>query len=366
MTSIVNHISEKEYRELNAVSYSSLSKLAKSPQAYKLSEEAVAEEDTSAMALGSVVDILLTDKEKFDSEVYVMTANKPDSEMMLTYCRVYAETGNSASAHTASGYKISQSAVATKFDKEGRHYYDALITGQGKIIIDSETLFTANTIVKELTENPFTKKYFVKEDGVDLLFQVPIEWNIHFTSLTDNKPSVMKAKSLLDIIRVDHYNKVIQPVDLKTGGEGFMKSYWRYARYLQGAMYTDATMFASWDKPEIAQEYAIQCMKFVYADTNLFYSPVIYNMTPKDVHAGRSGIDYIEPIDVAKIMDSHIGPEGGVDTVYFATLGQTKRKGYQRLAAELDWHINNDVWNYNYDTYVKGAEVEINAFGVKL
>jgi hypothetical protein len=356
MMKIVNVVPEETYRDLEGVNYSSLSNLASSPQAYRVGEQKG--EETSYMLLGTAVDLLLTNKDKFDSEVYVMTASKPGVETMLTYCTRLAETGNTAIAYGASGYKISPDAVSKKFDKEGRAYYDALMAAKGKSVIDAEELFKANQIVENLRNNPFTKRYFIEEDGVDLMFQVPIQWNIHFKSLITGENTTAPAKSMLDVIRIDHRNKLIQPVDLKTGGEGFWKSFWRYHRYLQASMYTDAVVCSAWDKEEVAAQYEIEPMRFVYADTNLFYNPVVYKMSPKDIAAGRSGVDYIEPISGAVAKD--------VDTIYFGTLGQTKRKGYQRLTAELDWHIKNDIWTYDYDTYQKGGEVEVSAFGVKL
>jgi hypothetical protein len=309
--------------------------------------------------------LLLTNKQRFDDEVYVMTADKPSVETMLTYCNILAETGDSLKAYEASGYKISPNAVATKFDKEGRAYFDALLAGQGKMIVDAEMLFTANQIVENLTNNPFTKRYFIEEDGVDLLFQVPIVWDIQFVSLITGENSVAPAKSMLDVIRIDHHNKKIQPVDLKTGGEGFMKSFWRYNRYLQASMYTDAVMTAQWDRGTDTRDYEIETMRFVYADSNLFYNPVVYKMSEKDIHAGREGIDYLEPFMGAdiKYTDEKVK---GIDLLAFTPLGQTKRKGYIQLTAELDWHTKNDIWSYDYETYKKNGEIEVSAFGVKL
>ena len=141
---------------------------------------------------------------KFDETVYIMTANKPGSDMMQIFCEVFAETGDQERSREASGFKIGADAIMKKFDKEGRDYYDALIAGQGKMIIDADGLFRANAIVKELTENIFTKKYFVKEPNVDLMFQVAIEWNIQYKSLMDNEFHTMVAKSMLDVVRIDH------------------------------------------------------------------------------------------------------------------------------------------------------------------
>ncbi len=364
---IVNVVPEEAYRKLEGVNYSSLSNLASSPQKYRIEEQRSEGGDTSAMLLGTAVDLLLTNKEKFDSEVYVMTAGKPGSDMMLKYSTVLAQTGDALKAHQESGFKLGPEAVAKKFNKPeegGRAYYDALLASEGKKILDAEELFTANQIVENLTHNPFTKTYFIEEEGVDLMFQVPIQWSVVFRSLITGEMTTTPAKSMLDVIRIDHKKKLIQPVDLKTGGEGFWKSFWRYHRYLQASMYTDAVLMGEWEGFPEYNLYTVEPMRFVYADTNLFYNPVVYKMSPKDIHAGREGINYIEPFDVAK--SSHVGPQGDVDSVYFGTLGQIKKKGYSRLTAELDWHKKNDIWSYDYDTYQKGGEVDISAFGVKL
>jgi len=358
---IINTISEEQYHSYDGVNYSLLSALVDGPQFYA-AKKIAGESDTPAIILGSVVDMLLTDVDKFDKTVYVMTANKPGSELMQTFCEIFAETGNQESAREGSGFKIGTDAIMKKFDKEGRNYYNALIAGQGKMIIDADGLFRANAIVKELTENPFTKKYFVKEPDVDLLFQVPIEWNAQFKSLTDNKFCTMSSKSMLDVIKIDHVAKTIQPVDLKTGAEGFMKSYWRYKRYLQASMYTDAVINSTWDKINI--EYSIEPLIFVYADSNLKFKPVIYKSTLKDIYVGRAGVDYIEPLLMSYTKKDN--PTSEADSITWGTLGQTKRKGYQRLVAELDWHIKNDIWDYDYDTYINDGEKDINAFGVKL
>jgi len=354
-------MTEKEYRSLDRVSYSSISKLAGSPQAYKASVEGPKEE-SPYMELGTVVDILLTDKARFDAEVYVMTASKPSADTMLTYCSRLAETGNTAIAYGASGYKISPEAVAKKFDKEGRPYYDALMEARGKLIIDSDGMFKANQIVTELTSNLFTKGYFLpsRSPDIELKFQVPILWEVQTKSLLNPEEIVTtKLKSLLDIVYIDHGKGVVLPIDLKTGGESFMKSYWRYHRYLQGAMYTDAVRGVRWQRyDEAEREYEVEPMRFVFADTNLINPPAIWCMSQLDVHGGREGIPYLA-------LQPGISM-GGKDEMVWVPTDRIKRKGYLQLIAELDWHIKMDQWSYSYDTYQKNGEVEIDAFEIRI
>ena len=216
---MITPISMEDFRAFKGVSYSRLSNLANGPQAYK----AGLEEDpsSSAISLGTAVDLLLTEPDKFDEEIYVMSAQKPGSEMMLTYVDALHQTGDKDLAWKASGFKMNQAGVEKKFTTEGKPYYDALQTAGSKKILDVEGMFKANQMVNTLKANPFTKKYFVPEDGIELLFQFPIIWTIGIKEIPTDIIKSVTTKSVLDVIRIDHNKKTIQPIELKTGAESF-------------------------------------------------------------------------------------------------------------------------------------------------
>jgi hypothetical protein len=359
---MINQVTEKVFKETKGVSYSRLSKLAESPQAYQAG--LVDDPESSAISIGSAVDIKLTEPDKFDEQIYVMSAKKPSAEPMLKFVNgLVNNAGNSAVAWTQSGYKISIDAVMKKFDNEGgREYHDALLAAKGKQILDVEDLFKVNQLVTTLQTNPFTKKYFVPEDGVELIFQPRILWDLPYVSLLEEgKTSYVQAKSVLDVIRIDHKNKIIQPVDLKTGAESFMKSYWRYKRYLQGAMYDTAMYHASCTTDKegnvYPSNYIIENIRFVFADTNLWYPPRIYQMTDNDIRVGIHGSNHQVFIN-AYDKNGKSSPEiSGTHT--------SRVKGYAQLAAELEWHQKMDKWDYSYDVYQKNGEVDIDAFTFK-
>lgn len=347
-------MTEKEYRKLELVSYSSLSKLASSPQAFL----AKSDEESSYMVLGSVVDLLLTGSQKeFDENVYVMTASIPGSDMMQKYCVTLAETGDSNVAYLNSGFKLNADAVSKKFDKEGKAYYDALRAGQGKMIIGAEDMMKANEIANQLRTNPFTKGYFIEEENTELRFQVDIVWEVQYTPVEGGDPRLMKVKSLLDVVHIDHANGMITPIDLKTGAEGFFKSYWRWKRYLQASMYTDAlrqiSLMQRGDRDNRIDHYTVNPLKFVFADTNLYHAPIVYASTEDDIAKGRDGQPY-------RLLANNIPPSN------FGYDGRMKYKGYKQLIAELDWHQRNDIWDYSYDDYQNMGERQIDAFSIKL
>jgi len=345
---MIKQVSEEVFKNTKGVSYSRLSKLAESPQSYQAA--LVEELDSSAITLGSAVDILLTEPDEFDERIYVMTTSKPTAPMMLKFVDEVVLTNDPQKAYDKSGFKISLDAVLKKFTKEGKDYHDALLDAKGKKILDAEELFKANQIVNTLKTNPYTKKYFMPEDGVDLIFQPRILWDLFYHSVIDGKSTTTQAKSVLDIIRIDHNSKTIQPVDLKTGAESFMKSWWRYKRFLQGAMYNTATHKAVDDA--VLDDYVIENIRFVFADTNLWYPPMIYQMTDRDLDIATRGAEY-------KTIVGRRGP-----TVAYLD-DRWKVKGYAQLAAELEWHQKMDKWDYSYDVYQRDGEVDIDAFTFK-
>lgn len=342
-------MSLEAFKDVTGNSYSRLSKLAEGPQAYRAS---LAEDvKSSAVALGSAVDLLLTDPDNFQNEIYVMTTDKPNSEMMRTFCEVYAETNDQGIARESSGFKIGIDAIVKKFDKEGVDYYNALIEAGSKKIIDAEQMFRANQIVHNLRTSDFTKQYFTKSDNREILFQVPVTWKQVIPSLSNPNVGIECVfKGIIDMVEVRHDINTITPIDLKTGEESFRKSYFKYKRYLQGAMYYMGLIHMY----GLHTDYSIMNTKFIYADTKLIYPPVIYRMNDSDIEGGINGVPYF--------MSSNL-----IDKDLFLYKDKTyKHKGYVQLAAELHWHEVNDIWDYSYDVYQNNGEIEIDAFNIKL
>jgi len=345
---MITTVTQEVFRNTQAMSFSRLSKLADGPQTYKASLEE--KEFTPGLAFGSVVDILLTCPDSFNEEFYVMAGDKPSSDLMAKFCEVYAETDDQQQAHAVSGFKIGLNAVISKFQTEGKSYYDSLILGRGKKVIDASMMFAANQAVNSLKSNPYTKKYFIPEDRVEIQYQLPIIWNSWVTKLPPTHPEnpeeiEVMFKGIIDLIRIDHNKKEIEIIDIKTGAEGFWKALWRYKLYIQGSMYY-------YGLKEIVRnselkEYYVRFTKFIYIDSNLYYPPIIYAMNKDDIEHGRFGY---YPKIYGKV-------EPGI--------AKLKYKGYDVLAAEMDWHVRNDMWDYSYDVYRNNGVIEIDAFNPK-
>jgi hypothetical protein len=340
----------EQFKETTGRSYSRLSKLAEGPLSYMAS--LVGDVTSPAASLGSAVDLLLTDKDNFDKEIYVMSATKPGSEMMLKYCQVLAETEDYNLAFQASGYK--QEVSESKFKKEGKAYYEALKQAGDRKILDVEDMFRANQMVNNIKNNQFTKKYFVPNKDTELLYQVPIVWKEVIPTVDDpDKALEHTFKAIIDIVEIRHDIRTITPIDLKTGEDSFRKSYFRYKRYLQGAIYYMGLLYA------MDGDYTVMNSKFIYADTKLLRPPVIYTMNDSDIEGGVNGVKYAITTNIPKKTIFYITHDEKLKDTF-------KHKGYKQLAAELEWHERNDKWDYSYDVYQNYGEIEIDAFNIKL
>lgn len=320
-----------KYKESSALNYSSLSKLAVGPRFYKesLSEE---KDFSDGLLFGSALDILIFEGEQcFQEQFYVMTKSRPSSEMQAKFCEKLAETDNIQEAYNYSGYKVSLSKITASYDKQ---YVKALKEAENRLIIGFDEYTRVLKAKEFLEESDFTKQYFNQEEGEELLFQEPIYFRVEREGLS------VEFKCLLDIIRIDHNNKLIYPADLKTTGDfvySFPYNFIKWHYYLQASMYNDATFYCDKLRPYISDGYTIENFRFIVVESRVVNKPVIFKCTRGDLAAGK---------------------HGGILT----RQGDREIKGYLQLAEELIWHQQTDLWEYPKEVYDNHGIITINAF----
>jgi len=321
---------EQEYRQAEGINYSSLSALAVSPLYYKNKQDKE-QGDTDAFIRGAAVDCLLTTPDDFADQFYVMTAKKPESAMMLAYVENYLETEDRNSAFLASGYK--RPIPDSKWEEEGRPYYDAIKSSKGKRIMTFEVFSKVQAVVTVLQESKYTKKYFTPEnDSIEIKFQYPIFWE-HSISEDD---STIKCKSLLDIVLIDHANKKVFPIDIKTTGNSvyaFPSSFRKYKYYLQASFYTAALDYQM--ATTSLENYETMPFRFVVAEMDNINLPAVYVVSKEDLL---------------------VGSEGGKDNF------GNQVKGWRQLIKELCYYTQHDSWDYPLDIVTNNGEIQLESF----
>lgn len=339
---ILEYNNEKEYRNYPAVSQSELSDLDYSPISYRKKKEEQTRGENPAFVFGSAVDCLLTRPKLFWSE-FVVLSGVPPSENIKAICDAVFErietSGEIAiddlgnyeddilimAASIGYGLKWKDETVISKVKKEGgEDYFKALITSIGKQKLSGNDYQSAKNCVEALKTNQFTKEYFEKKDGVEIMYQVALLF----------KAEDVNCKALLDILFIDHINRKVRVVDIKTTGTSvyaFKSSYMKYRYYLQGAYYTRAVHEHLKDEG-IEQDYELLSPLFLVAEKANVNPPFVYEMSWADVNVAINGGLY---------RDKRI-------------------KGYKELLRDLKWHEENQLWEYPKQVYLDNGIIQLN------
>lgn len=328
-------VKNKNYYEVDAVNYSSLAAIAIGPQYYK-SRNDDSSEDKEHFIIGTCVDILLTEPESFDSKFAVDDfeefTNFP-APQMKKYVEIFIETGSSEKAYEAVGFKKSNIlSVIDKYESEGKDYAEYLLKrkefnekNKDKKILTKEQFSKCKSIADSLKNNKFTKKYFINSTKeIEILDQFEHYWEMLGT----------KFKCKLDKVIINHIDKTIQPIDIKTTGKHtskFMESFISFRYDIQASIYYQGICDYIWKKSEHLKGYSILPFKFIVESTKYIGTPLIYNINPRIIDQAYEGYFY----------------------------KNTEMTGWNDLLKTLQWHKENNVWDYTKSTFENDGQVEV-------
>ena len=311
---------------------------------YILGED-VEDKDTQAATTGRVVETLLLEPELFDERFYMSSCVESPSALMLAFVNaLYKFTkeatddhGNvtrnfediSKDAYVESGFKIKYEAVIGKFvGSDAEIYYNEMRTvkSRGLTVVTAEDVTNAEKIVEELRNNPVTK------DVVNLVSSS--RYSVHNQLQVEGyEIDGMKFKSMMDKVVVDHEAKTIQVYDLKCtwSVENFLEEYYLYRRaYIQAYLYFWAATYFREGDQELAG-YQILPPKFIVCDSTNYYNPLIYTLDYNDLDSAYDGF----------------------------THKNREYKGVRTIIADLQWALENNVWNISRENSLSNGLVNI-------
>lgn len=173
-------VSEPEYRQDKALSYSTLAKFAR--EGFNKLDSLFDRVDTPSLTFGSAVDALITGGQKeFDDNFIVAefpvlkdSVVKMVRELFTRYSQQYRTLEDipnnliitlSEELQFQLNWKPETRAKVIK--EQGSEYYAIMYTAQGKTILDVETKNQVDAAVRALKESPSTKWYFQENDPFD-------------------------------------------------------------------------------------------------------------------------------------------------------------------------------------------------------
>lgn len=330
-------ISESEYREINAASYSGLSGISR--DGYRSLRNKFVH--NSATKFGILAESLLFGD--YDENDYYFLDDSVISEgklksacdtiFRLIWCEKPSEDLQDyitdieliLSEHYIDYWDKKESKWrAEKIVKESSEYWKHVVNSSDKMVMTNKAYRTALIAVKTLLEHKFTSNIFATSSFFDVekISQFKIEF----------KYKGYKFKAMLDWLVVDHDNKVISPYDLKTGGkevEEFEDSfyYWRYD--IQSYLYSIAVTLV---RNKYYPDYKVSPFKFIYISREDPYRPLIWIPTSKHYEGTQKGFYK--------------------DGNYY--------KGVDALIEEFIWFSSNEDAQYAESVYASNGEMSIN------
>lgn len=203
---------------------------------------------------------------------------------------------------------------------EAWEYWEDLKSAEGKTVLSSEENDLISQIVMSIRTSPNTSKYFQTSKDVEVLYQLAIYFPCQGVD----------CKALLDMVVIDHKEKTIQPIDIKTMGDQsiyFPKSL-RQRRYdIQAAFYTQA-IFKWCIMQDKYLDYKILNFKFIVESTVNPGNPLVFTCSDELLKIGREGrVD--EYVRIFNVFDHRHEKLPEI-------------KGFQQLIEDYKWYMENE------------------------
>lgn len=295
-------ITEEEYRAMPALSYSTLSRFER--EGWRKLPNLFDKIEGPFLTFGSAVDTYLTDGVDAFNEQFVVCEYPAISDTLVAITKsLYIQFGPTVlTLDGISDEDISNTALMNNYYVKPNYanhrvksirencgiYYELLRISEGKIILTQQDYDDIIACVEELRTNKRTARFFNGvspwEDNFEKLFQLKFEAEFEGISV----------RCMFDEIIVDHKDKKIFPIDLKTTGkpeEEFMDSFlhWRYD--IQGKLYSYILQEVI-SKDEYFKDFTIEAYQFIVINRRTL-SPLVYifqdNFSDKNLvtHEGK-------------------------------------------------------------------------------
>lgn len=312
-------VSEKGYRADPALSYSTLARYER--EGFNNLDKLFDRIETPSLTFGSAVDSIITGgQEEFDERFMVAEfPSMPDSivKIIKSLYKQYAGTYRSLLNIPDSSiiretedqnYQMNwkPETRAKVIREKGTDYYNLLFVAGDRCIIDTQTYQDVVNAVRVLKESSSTKLYFADdnpfEPDIERLYQ--LKFKGEFDGIT--------YRNMADLIIVNHKEKWVRPVDLKTSSHtewDFYKSFvdWRYD--IQARLYW-SIIRQNMDKDEYFKDFKLLDYDFIVVNKRTL-TPLVWNCPFTQAQGtlrfgNNSQIEMRSPFEIGKELNSYL------------------------------------------------------------
>lgn len=312
-------VTEPEYRQDPALSYSTLAKYAR--EGFNKLDNLFDKVDTSSLTFGSAVDALITGgQEEFDNNFIVAefpilkdSVIKMVRELFNRYSQQYrvleeipTEVIVTLSEEMAFQLNWKPETRAKVIKEQASEYYTIMYAAQGKKILDTETKNQVDAAVRALRESDSTKFYFAPNDPFNDSIQRFYQLKFKATF------SGIDYRCMSDLIIVDHTSKTIQPVDLKTSSHtewDFYESFIQWQYQIQARLYW-RIIKANIEKYDEFRGYKLLPYKFIVVN-KVTLTPLVWDYTDTEergtLYYGRNKqIECKDPFELGRELSFYL------------------------------------------------------------
>lgn len=279
------NVDEATYREDPALSYSTLARFER--EGFSNLDKLFDKIETPSLTFGSAVDALITGgQEEFDSLFMVADFPKMSDKMILITRELFDRfkddfrtlndipTESIITVTEELSYQLNwkPETRAKVIREQGSEYYTIMYAATNKKILDTETFNQIDATVRALKESDTTKFFFEKDNPFD--DNIQRYYQLKFKSTLNG----VNYRCMADLIVVDHNNKTIQPIDLKTSGHpewDFYHSFITWNYQIQARLYwriikDNVSGYEEW------KVYRVLPYKFIVVNKNTL-TPLVWN-----------------------------------------------------------------------------------------
>lgn len=322
-------VSEEEYRADEALSYSTLARYER--EGFNNLDKLFDRIETPSLTFGSAVDSILTGgQQEFDERFLVAeypTLSDNLSQIARTLFKRYseeypsidtipdnilAEVGKECEFYAGDKYAN----YRVKLIKENcGDYYNLMYLAGNRTVIDTKLYMDIMSTVNVLKNSKATKFYFAQdnpfEPHIERLYQLKFKGTFYGVNY----------RNMADLIIVNHEEKWVLPIDLKTSSKpewDFYKSFidWRYD--IQARLYW-AIIRQNMDNDEYFKDFELKEYLFVVANRRTL-TPLVWEFK----HSSRLSMEMSfgkqrqiilrSPIDIGNELHTYLSSRPSVPT----------------------------------------------------
>lgn len=265
-------VDEPTYRADPALSYSTLAKYER--EGFNNLDKLFDRIDTPSLTFGSAVDSIITgSQEEFDERFIVADfPSTPDTiikivnDVFREFCDTYKDLNSIPDVeiiHRASSFNYQPNwkpeTRAKVIKEKGADYYNLLFIADGKTVLNTQTYQDVCNAVRALKESTATKFYFAPnnpfEPNIERFYQLKFKGEFEG----------VKYRNMADLIIVNHKEKWVKPVDLKTSSHtewDFYKSFVDWQYQIQARLYW-AIIRQNMNKDEYFRSFKLLDYEFI-------------------------------------------------------------------------------------------------------